>query len=535
MIPSPRTLPAALLSAALLTLAAAPVARSARIDAAGLADLTDGAGGTVTGSGNYLNGSDAYGAANAFDNAYGNDTSRVIFSSASGWVAYAFPEATVVDAFTVRVPTWNVATRSPKRFALSASNDGGATWTLLDEEADQTGWAAQEVRAYGFDNQAAYLAYRFEVLEDNGEGKAQFSELQLCRASDVHMTEFVWQPEGLARASWTNDAAWVGAADLSASVPHWPTSEATVSFARVSTPEVVVEVAGSRGCKGFDFSGTAGLTNLVFLGTGADPKLWVTATGAPVWRWPSDGVEVVFDGLQIKWNAGNPASADATGTLVFRNGAFVDAYHHRWSFGAVGTKFALRVEGGATVELAAFGLSAGSTAVVDDAAFYPRALNLTWQGQSVPGSLRLRGAAPLLAAERLNASTAGTEAPVVFEVPEAGWAGAPIRQVGAVHAGYARELVEPLSNGDGTLRFSVDPGCGFYVGARHPATVPIALWESGIRTDRIVLERLRNGSSWRWGYGEGGSLAEPAAPDDLPTALWADLIPNNRPTVIIVR
>ena len=72
-------------------------------------------------------------------------------------------------------------------------------------------------------------------------------------------------------------------------------------------------------------------------------------------------------------------------------------------------------------------------------------------------------------------------------------------------------------------------------GARRRAGRAIALWESGIRADRIVLERLRSGSSWRWGYGEGGALAEPAAPDDLPTALWADLIPNNRPTVILVR
>lgn len=72
-------------------------------------------------------------------------------------------------------------------------------------------------------------------------------------------------------------------------------------------------------------------------------------------------------------------------------------------------------------------------------------------------------------------------------------------------------------------------------GARRRAGRAIALWESGIRTDRIVLERLRNGSSWRWGYGEGGALAEPADPGDLPTALWADLIPNNRPTVILVR
>ena len=112
-----------------LALSAAPAAHAERLSLTVMPDLTDNAGGTVTGSGNYLNNNSSYGHANAFDNTYGADSSRVIFSSASGWVAYAFPSATVVDAFTVRVPDWNVGTRSPKRFTLSGSNDGGATWT----------------------------------------------------------------------------------------------------------------------------------------------------------------------------------------------------------------------------------------------------------------------------------------------------------------------------------------------------------------------------------------------------------------------
>ena len=529
-----RSLSALLPSAAVLALAAAPLARAERMAATEFADLTDGAGGTVTGSGNYLKGSSDYGHANAFDNAYGNDNSRVIFSSAAGWVAYAFPSATVVDAFTVRVPKWNVGTRSPKRFTLSGSNDGGATWTVLDEETDQTGWSAQEIRAYGFDNETPYLAYKFEVLEDNGEGNAQFSELQLARRADARMLAFVWQPAGVAAGSWTNDAVWVGAAALSSNVPHWPTAEATVSFAGVETPDVVVEIDGWSSCKGLDFSGSAGLTNLALRAAGPDAVLQYSGLAADI-VWPaSETATVALEGVRLLWSGNVVAGISATGTLVLRDGAFIDAWR-KWSLGSSGTPFHMRLEGSSRAELASFGLAAGTTLEVDDSTFYPRAMNLSWQGAATPGSVRFAGAAPLLKAERLLLSAEGKTGDVAFDVPAAGWAAAPVQQIEAVYKSYARELVEPLSDGAGTLRFSVDPASGFYTGARRPQPVPIALWESGIRADRIELAPLRNGSSWRWGYGEGGALAEPAAAGDLPTALWADLVPNNRPTVVVVR
>ncbi len=533
----PRPLLRSALLCTALALSAAPAAHAERLSSTVMTDLTDGAGGTVTGSGNYLNGSAAYGHANAFDNVYGADNSRVIFAAATGWVTYDFPSATVVDAFTVRVPDWNVATRSPKRFTLSGSNDGGATWTVLDEETDQTGWSKQEVRAYGFENETAYLAYKFEVLEDNGEGKAQISELELCRAADARMMTFVWQPTGFASGSWTNDACWVGASALSPSVPHWPTGPTTVSFSGVRTPDVVVEIPKHVYCLGLDFSGTGGLTNLVFHGTGETPVLQFEAQGGDSTRfvWPSSGdFSLTFDGVRFHVSNGKTTNAGTVGTLVLRNGATIDAYR-RWSIGSNGTQFHLRLETGTEAALQAFWLAAGSTLTLDDAAFYPRAMNLTGQGQTVPGSVRIGGAAPILAPERLIVSAAGVTGDVVFDVPASGWTQAPIQQVPAPFRGGNRELTEPLSNGDGSLRFSIDPACGFYVAARRPAAIPIATWESGIRADRIELAPLRNGSSWRWGYGTDGQLGEPAAAGDLPTALWADLVPNNRPTVIVVK
>ena len=238
--------------------------------------------------------------------------------------------------------------------------------------------------------------------------------------------------------------------------------------------------------------------------------------------------------LRANVSNGKTTNAGTVGTLILCNGASIDAYR-RWSIGSNGTRFHMRLETGTEAALQAFWLAAGSTLTLDDAAFYPRAMNLTGQGQTVPGSVRIGGPAPILASERLIVSAAGVTGDVVFDVPAAGWANAPIQQVPVPFRNGNRELTEPLSNGDGTLRFSIDPACGFYVAARQPAAVPIATWESGIRADRIELAPLRNGSSWRWGYGTGGALDEPAAAGDLPTALWADLVPNARPTVVVVK
>ena len=202
MSPSPRSLPAALLSAALLALAAAPPARAERLSLddypeASWPDLTSPSGGEIQDwgryrdadgnwicaagtcvSGTWLNGDAQYSGAHAFDNVWDNANGRVISMSPQLWVSYEFPSATVVDAFRLRATGWQPENLAPTHFKFWGSSDGGATWTLLDEESNQTGWSGWECRLYGFANRTAYTAYKFEILESAGNYRVQFHEIE---------------------------------------------------------------------------------------------------------------------------------------------------------------------------------------------------------------------------------------------------------------------------------------------------------------------------------------------------------------------
>lgn len=142
---------------------------------------------------------DTTGPANAFDNLTTGSDHRVL--SANGCmtfdIIYTFDEPVVVNEYHVLLGPVDLTVRAPKQWRLEGSNDGGASWTLLDVRKDETGWARNETRSYEFNNNTAYTSYRFLVLGNNGKDNngttgnyVQFWELEYLYNSDVPYVAF---------------------------------------------------------------------------------------------------------------------------------------------------------------------------------------------------------------------------------------------------------------------------------------------------------------------------------------------------------
>ena len=526
----------AALAAVLFAAAPAAAERANLADYDSLVDLTDSLAGTASGSGPWLQGDAAsYGPRNAFDNKFGGDTSRVIFDATTGWVAWTFSgEPQVVDAFTMRVPTWLVADRAPRTFSLSGSNDGGATWTVLDTEADETGWTAQEKRLYVFDNEGAYQSYKFEVtaIGTASEARVQYSELELVSRNSFALERFVWQPT-LARGAWSDAASWVDA-DKVTGQRTFPNSKFPVSFAEVAVPEVVVEIDGVRGASQLDFSGSV-LTNVVFRKTAADARFVIgmdnLAAGdkplvlpaTPGWTW-------TIDGLQVQLSGADRNMRNVAGTFRLVKGA--DLLMTSMQFGAVGTRMNVEVNAGSSFEANVFAISAGSTLTLRDGVATLHYMNLTWDSWPEPGSIRFEGSkGGQLVTKQLYTSNAACTGTLEFLVPAEGYDGAPI-----VCDGTGAPPTRAFSFGPGRILFSIDPASPVFT-ARHaePVEQLFVLWPLGIEPDYVDLAPLPKGSAWHYGYGADGTLDTPASDGDLPTALWASLAHIPQGTVLFLR
>ena len=158
-----------LLPLALLALVlAAPSARAAaavkpgtpfKIDtssAAGAVDLTRSSAAHPT-----------YGAAGAFDGRKNVDGHWLAVKADHMFVTYRFNTATKVTSIKLYNPDANnQTTRPPKAWTFEGSNDGD-NWTVLDTRTGQT-WSSGQVRSYSFQNDDAYVYYKFDCTELNG-------------------------------------------------------------------------------------------------------------------------------------------------------------------------------------------------------------------------------------------------------------------------------------------------------------------------------------------------------------------------------
>ena len=115
--------------------------------------------------------------ANAFD---GNPaTKSYATGSSGGYLTYQFSTAQKVNIFGFRGNT-DAPPLSPPNIVVSASNDGGSTWTIIAVGGCN---ADTEIRYCCTENDTAYTLYKFDCTARNGGGSigyyAQVSEIEM--------------------------------------------------------------------------------------------------------------------------------------------------------------------------------------------------------------------------------------------------------------------------------------------------------------------------------------------------------------------
>ena len=144
-----------------------------------------------------------YGAAGAFDGVMDGSNGRWLAVKADNmYVTYKFNAATKVNAIKLYNPDANSQdTRAPKAWTFQGSNDG-STWTTLDTQTNQTSWQKSEVRAYAFENNAAYVYYKFNCTEINGASDyLMLWEIEFCVSNGLAPTDLTTLSSGSVTAS----------------------------------------------------------------------------------------------------------------------------------------------------------------------------------------------------------------------------------------------------------------------------------------------------------------------------------------------
>jgi len=151
----------------------------------GFADSTDDQLGTITAQGEHTGAGEV--ATNAFDNTTGTkwlDFASAYPSTRSTWIQYKYANGLQSTVTRYSVTSANDATaypgRNPMNWRLLGSNNGGATWTTLDIQTNQTFSANYQKLSYAFTNTTAFHIYRFQVdrVADPAAGCMQLDELE---------------------------------------------------------------------------------------------------------------------------------------------------------------------------------------------------------------------------------------------------------------------------------------------------------------------------------------------------------------------
>ena len=148
-----------------------------------VADITTAnAGDIVSQSPEFVYNGVHYAAKAAFNNnKLFSDGSRWIATMPAGgaYVVYRFNAPTRVNGISLTIPNYGTqTTRAPKDWTFSGSDDG-ETWTVLDTQTGETGWASGgEERYYKFTNTHSYQYYKFNCTATNGDTVMQLVEIE---------------------------------------------------------------------------------------------------------------------------------------------------------------------------------------------------------------------------------------------------------------------------------------------------------------------------------------------------------------------
>ena len=88
------------------------------------------------------------------------------FPAAGIEINYDFGEPTYINRYRMLGSNDAEYTTVPKSWTFEGSNDGD-NWTVLDTRTGQT-WSSGQVRSYSFQNDDAYVYYKFDCTELNG-------------------------------------------------------------------------------------------------------------------------------------------------------------------------------------------------------------------------------------------------------------------------------------------------------------------------------------------------------------------------------
>ncbi len=116
-------------------------------------------------------------------------------AAATGWIAYDFKDEEAYTITFYTLTTGNDAqNRDPKSWTLEGSNDGGATWTVVDTRSGITlGANRRATYRYDVTNPGSYKMYKLNITEKFGsDSNIQLTELQLFEAAAEPSQTWKW-------------------------------------------------------------------------------------------------------------------------------------------------------------------------------------------------------------------------------------------------------------------------------------------------------------------------------------------------------
>lgn len=144
-------------------------------DLSGYLDVTDGAGGRISASGDGF-------PKELYSNAFDNTKAKWCIKTRTIWIQYAFPEGRRPGIIAYTIMSANdCPARDPKDWRLLGSDDG-ATWSLVDEQKGQSFPGRFAVRLYPLKSPATFRMFKLDVTANHGAEESQLSEIELLVA-----------------------------------------------------------------------------------------------------------------------------------------------------------------------------------------------------------------------------------------------------------------------------------------------------------------------------------------------------------------
>jgi predicted alpha-1,2-mannosidase len=312
-----------------------------------LRDATGKSRGSATASG----GADV---AALFDDSSGT---RASLPGAAPWVEYAFTDGRprALSFYTLTSGAGEAA-EDPRAWTLKGSNDGGRTWTVVDERAGETFKWRSQTRAFKAKSPGSFGRYRLEIAQNGGAATTTLAEVELLNHDDA-------SPLG---AEVKSAGAWAGST-VPVRVEVWNTGATSQSGSvALSVPQGWTASPASRPFGPLATGRSQTVTFDVAVPAGTAPKAYdleaVVTAGAVSTR-ASGAVFVVGDTLEFSpgTSAEEPWLFESKGSqlngTVYTNG--------RARFSDNGTSFTYRFDLPANVTGGTLSLDIGNEFLVD--------------------------------------------------------------------------------------------------------------------------------------------------------------------------